>query len=57
MLAFGLGTAPSLVAVGIAGHLAGRAWRGRLARMAPAIMLANAALLFLLAWQRLNTMS
>ncbi len=57
MLAFGLGTVPSLVAIGIAGHMAGRAWRGRLARLAPAIMLANAALLLLLAWQRLNTMS
>jgi hypothetical protein len=48
---------PSLVAVGLAGHLAGRAWRGRLLRIAPAVMLANAALLFLLAWQRLHTMS
>ncbi len=57
MLAFGLGTVPSLVAIGIVGHVAGRAWRGRLARFAPAIMLANAALLLLLAWQRLNTMS
>jgi hypothetical protein len=67
MLAFGLGTVPSLVAVGLAGHLAGRAWRGRrpgraatlLAAnlLAPAVMLANAALLLLLAWQRLNTMS
>ena len=57
MLAFGLGTVPSLVGVGLAGHLAGRAWRGRLLGLAPAVMLANAALLLLLAWQRLNTMS
>jgi sulfite exporter TauE/SafE len=57
MLAFGLGTVPSLVAVGLAGHLAGRAARGRLLRLAPAVMLANAALLLLLALQRLNTMS
>ena len=57
MLAFGLGTVPSLVGVGLAGHLAGRAWRGRLLAVAPAVMLANAALLLLLAWQRLNTMS
>jgi sulfite exporter TauE/SafE len=57
MAAFGMGTVPSLVAVGLAGHLAGRAWRGRLLRIAPAVMLANAALLFLLAWQRLHTMS
>jgi sulfite exporter TauE/SafE len=57
MLAFGLGTVPSLVAVGLAGHAAGTAWRGRLLRLAPAVMLANAALLLLLAWQRLNTMS
>jgi hypothetical protein len=57
MLAFGLGTVPSLVAVGLAGQIAGRAWRGRLLRLAPAVMLANAVLLLLLAWQRLNTMS
>jgi len=57
MLAFGLGTVPSLVAVGLAGHAAGRAWRGRLLRFAPAVMLANAALLLLLAVQRFNTMS
>jgi uncharacterized protein len=57
MLAFGLGTVPSLVGVGLAGHLAGRAWRSKMGAIAPAVMLANAALLLLLAWQRLNTMS
>ena len=57
MLAFGLGTMPALVAVGLAGHVAGRARRGRLLGLAPAVMLANAALLLLLAWQRFNTMS
>ncbi len=57
MLAFGLGTVPSLVAVGLVGHVAGRAWRGRLLGLAPAVMLANAVLLLVLAWQRLNTMS
>jgi sulfite exporter TauE/SafE len=54
MLAFGLGTVPALVMVGIAGHAAHRLrgpWRrGGLAAMtAPAIMLANAGLLWVLA--------
>ena len=53
MLAFGLGTMPSLIAVGLAGHLAARVWRHRLAALAAPVMLANAALLALLAWQRL----
>jgi sulfite exporter TauE/SafE len=53
MLAFGLGTVPSLLLVGIAGHLAGRHWQARVARLAPAIMLGNAALLILLALERI----
>lgn len=57
MLAFGLGTVPTLVSVGLAGHLAGRRWYRLPQRLAPAIMLGNAALLLLLAWERLNTMS
>jgi sulfite exporter TauE/SafE len=57
MVLFGLGTVPSLVAVGLAGHIAGRRWRRRLVQLAPALLFANAALLLLLAWQRFNTMS
>ena len=49
MLAFGLGTAPALVAVGIAGHAAGWRWRRGVAMASPAVMLLNAALLAVLA--------
>ena len=49
MLAFGLGTVPALVAVGIAGHVAGRRWQRGVATAAPAVMLLNAALLAALA--------
>ena len=45
MLAFGLGTVPTLVAVGIVGQVAGRQWQGRIARWSPALMAVNAALL------------
>ena len=49
MLAFGLGTAPALIAVGIAGQAAGRRWQRGITVAAPAVMLLNAALLVLLA--------
>jgi hypothetical protein len=49
MLAFGLGTTPALVAVGIAGHAAGRRWQRGVAKAAPAVMALNAALLAVLA--------
>jgi sulfite exporter TauE/SafE len=49
MAAFGLGTVPSLVAVGIAGQVAGRRWQRATASIAPAVMLLNAALLTVLA--------
>ena len=49
MLAFGLGTMPALVAVGIAGQAAGRRWQRGVAAAAPAVMLLNAALLAVLA--------
>ncbi len=45
MLAFTLGTVPSLLAVGLAGHLAGRAWRTAVARAAPVVMVGNAGVL------------
>jgi uncharacterized protein len=49
MLAFGLGTVPALVAVGIAGQAAGRRWQRGVAAAAPAVMLLNSALLTALA--------
>jgi sulfite exporter TauE/SafE len=49
MLAFGLGTVPALVAVGIAGQAAGRRWQRGVATAAPAVVLLNAALLTMLA--------
>jgi sulfite exporter TauE/SafE len=45
MLAFGAGTVPTLVAVGIAGQVAGRRWQRRIARWSPALMVLNAVLL------------
>ena len=51
MIAFTIGTIPALLAVGIAGHLAGRTWRVVVARVAPAIMLVNAAVLGWMAWK------
>lgn len=53
MLCFGLGTVPSLVAVGIAGHAAGRAFHRGVTALAPAVLLLNAGVLGVLAWQRL----
>jgi sulfite exporter TauE/SafE len=49
MLAFGLGTAPALIAVGIAGQAAGRRWQRSITVAAPAVMLLNAGLLLVLA--------
>ena len=49
MAAFGVGTMPALVAIGIAGHAAGQRWRAAIASVAPFILVANAALLTLLA--------
>ena len=49
MLAFGLGTAPTLLVVGIAGQLAGQRWRRRVAVWSPALLAVNAALLIVLA--------
>jgi len=57
MLAFGLGTVPGLVIVGVAGQAAGRAWRRGIAVAAPLIMLANAALLGVMAFHRLAALA
>jgi sulfite exporter TauE/SafE len=51
MLAFGLGTVPTLVAVGVAGQIAGRRWQGRVASWSPALMAVNALLLAGLAFR------
>ena len=51
LLAFAAGTIPALLAVGLAGHAAGRRWREALGRAVPAIMLANAGFLGWLAWR------
>lgn len=56
MLCFGLGTAPSLVAVGVAGHAAGRAFHRGVTALAPAVLLLNATVLGVMAWERLATL-
>ena len=53
MAAFGLGTVPSLMVVGIAGNAAGRRWSRGVALVAPVLMAVNAMLLLALAWQRM----
>ncbi|MFO1152628.1 MAG: sulfite exporter TauE/SafE family protein [Rhodospirillales bacterium] len=51
MLAFSLGTVPMLIAVGIAGHVAGSHFRGPARTLAPVLMLVNAVALSYLAWR------
>ena len=53
MLTFGLGTVPSLVAVGVAGQAGGRAWHRGVTVAAPVVLLANAGLLGVMAWRQL----
>jgi hypothetical protein len=53
MIAFGLGTMPSLMVVGVAGQAAGRRWNRGVTAAAPVVMALNAALLLVLAWQRI----
>jgi uncharacterized protein len=57
MLAFGLGTVPALVAVGIAGQTAAHRWRRGVAVLSPAVMLLNAALLIVLALRTLAVLT
>jgi len=54
MVAFGLGTTPALMVVGIAGHAAGQQWNRGITAAAPALMVLNALLLLALAWQRVT---
>lgn len=49
MAAFCLGTLPNLLAVGVAGHLAGQRWRGLIAQAAPVLLILNAGVLAWLA--------
>ena len=51
MTAFALGTIPALVAIGLAGHVAGRQWQGVVARIAPVLLLVNAGVLMVMAWR------
>lgn len=53
MAAFAAGTAPALIAVGLAGHVAGRRWQALAARALPVLMLLNATVLGALAWRTL----
>jgi uncharacterized protein len=54
MVAFGLGTVPVLMVIGVAGHAVGRRWNRSVTVAAPVLMVLNAALLLVLAWQRLT---
>jgi len=51
MAAFAAGTVPTLLAVGLGGHLAARRWQAAAARALPILMLVNAAVLAVLAWR------
>ena len=50
MALFGIGTAPSLVAVALGGYALGHRYRSSLVRVAPVALAANAAVLFWFAW-------
>jgi sulfite exporter TauE/SafE len=54
MLAFGLGTVPSLVVVGVAGQAFGRAWQRSVAAVGPIVLVLNAVVLAALALVRLT---
>lgn len=53
MIAFGLGTVPALIVVGVVGGSAGPRWRGFLVRHAQLVMAGNGVLLLALAGRRL----
>ena len=53
MLAFGLGTTPILMVIGVAGYFGARRWNHAMTAAAPVLMVLNAALLLMLAWARL----
>lgn len=51
MAAFAIGTVPVLVAVGLAGHVAGGRFRTATARLMPFLLMVNAGILGVLAWR------
>ena len=51
MMAFGLGTMPALLGVGIIGHVAGGRWLQITHWLAPMLLLLNSAVLLFMAWQ------
>ena len=53
MLAFGLGTVPALVVVGLLGHAAAHRWQSAANRAAPWVLAGNGLLLLALAWRAL----
>jgi sulfite exporter TauE/SafE len=55
MLAFAAGTVPMLVVVAAVGHAALAHWRGPLLRLAPVILVLNAGMLGVMAWQALTS--
>jgi sulfite exporter TauE/SafE len=57
MFAFGLGTVPSLMALGVLGQMAGQRWTQAVAKAAPVLLLLNAAVLATMAWQRFVTLA
>ncbi|MDV7338425.1 sulfite exporter TauE/SafE family protein [Terasakiella sp. A23] len=50
MAAFALGTIPALMAVGLAGHMAGQKWRTVITDLAPILLILNSGVLGYLAW-------
>jgi sulfite exporter TauE/SafE len=54
MLAFGLGTVPGLVVVGVAGQALGHRWKRCVTMAGPGLMAVNAAVLFAVALQRMS---
>lgn len=50
MTAFAIGTIPSLIFVGIAGHMAGQKWRTVITDLAPLLLIINSGVLAYLAW-------
>lgn len=53
MLAFGLGTTPSLLLVGVSGLISAQKWTRTMAAAGPPLLLLNATVLMVLAWLRL----
>ena len=51
MMAFGLGTIPALLGIGIIGHVAGGRWLGVTHWLAPGLLLINSAVLLFMAWR------